>query len=139
MSTAVAFDHAQMVEVQEAIVRAIETRDADSFSELYAPDGALLPPDGSVVRGREAIRDTFAAMLEAGFSKQTVVGPVLTIDRDTAIEEGQAIAEIHAEGEVTIARCNYLIVHRRQPDGGWLMDRDMWTAIPDDAPGPEVP
>ncbi|MGE4425445.1 MAG: SgcJ/EcaC family oxidoreductase [Solirubrobacteraceae bacterium] len=138
MSTAVAFDHARMVEVQQAIVRAIETRDADAFAELYAPDGALLPPDGSVHAGRDAVRAAFAAMLDDGFSKQTVVDPRLTVDDALAVEEGQAVAEFTKDGTVTVGRCNYLIVHRRQRDGGWLMERDIWTAIPDDAPEPKV-
>lgn len=138
MSTTTQFDEAQMVDVQEAIVRAIETKDADSFAELYAHDAALLPPDGSVIEGREAIRDGFAAMLEAGFAKQTVVNARLVLDNDSAIEEGQAIAEFHNDGEVDVQRCNYLIVHRRQSDGSWRMDRDMWTAIPADAPEPRI-
>lgn len=139
MSTATRFDEAQMVEVQEAIVRAIETKDATSFAELYAEDGALLPPDGSVITGRGAIRDGFAAMLDAGFAKQTVVNVRLVVDADSAIEEGQAIAEFHKDGEVDVQRCNYLIVHRRQRDGSWRMERDMWTAIPADAPEPRIP
>ncbi|MCK9249901.1 MAG: nuclear transport factor 2 family protein [Solirubrobacteraceae bacterium] len=139
MSTAVAFDHARMVEVQQAIVRAIEERDADAFAELYAPDGALLPPDGSVHAGRDAVRAAFAGMLAEGFAKQTVVDPRLVVDDGLAVEEGRAVAEFHKDGEVVVGRCNYLIVHRRQRDGSWLMERDMWTAIPDDAPEPRVP
>ncbi len=133
-----AFDHARMVEIQQAIVRAIEQRDADAFAELYAPDGALLPPDGTVHAGRDAVRAAFQGMLDDGFAKQTVVAPRLVVDDELAVEEGQAVAEFHHDGEVTVGRCNYLIVHRRQPDGRWLMERDIWTAIPDGAPGPEV-
>ncbi len=133
------FDRERMVAVQQAIVRAIEDRDADAFAALYAPSAALLPPDGAVHAGRDAIRRAFAGMLADGFSKQTVIHPQLVVDRDLAVEEGQAEAEFtQPDGSVETGRCNYLIVHRRQPDGAWLMTRDMWTAIPDAAAGAEA-
>lgn len=128
-----AFDEAAMAAVQEEIARTVTAGDAPAFARLYGPEGMLLPPDGSVISGRGAIEAGFAAMLDAGFRKQTVLWSRLTVDVDSAIEEGQAAAEFETPSGVDVQRCNYLIVHRRQDDGAWLMERDIWTAIPADA------
>ncbi|MGE4426570.1 MAG: SgcJ/EcaC family oxidoreductase [Solirubrobacteraceae bacterium] len=134
-----AFDEERMVAVQDAIARAVADGDASAFAELYTEDGMLLPPDGSVISGRDAIRTAFASMIETGFRKQTVLWSRLTVDTASAIEEGQAAAEFHGPDGADVQRCNYLIVHRQGDDGAWRMERDIWTAIPAGAPEPRVP
>jgi uncharacterized protein (TIGR02246 family) len=125
------FTHEDMIAAQQAVVASIRTKDAATFAKLYAEDGILYPPDGSVHRGRAEIEAAFAGMLAAGFVSQDVRDVVLRVDDETAVEEGMAVAEFTSDGATTTHRAWYIVIHRRQDDGSWLMHRDIWTAIPE--------
>lgn len=114
-----------MREVQAQVVRALADNDPDLFASLYAPDGALLPPDGSVAHGRDAIAAFFKGAVEHGFRTQTLEDVQLTVSNTIAVEEGIAIAGFANGSSV---RSNYVVIYTQQPDGSWLMHRDIWTA-----------
>jgi uncharacterized protein (TIGR02246 family) len=118
------FDSHKLEGVQAAVVRAIDECDPELFASLYEPAGALLPADGTVIRGRDAIAAFFKSWLADGFQTQTLEGVELTVGDAVAVEEGVAIAG-YADG--SSKRSNYIVVHVRQPDGTWLMHRDIWT------------
>lgn len=128
-----AFTHEDMLAAQQAVVAAIRTKDPVAFAKLYAEDGTLYPPDGSAHRGRAEIEAAFDGLLAAGFAGQQVRDVVLRVDEQTAVEEGLAVAEFTVEGATSTHRAWYIVIHRRQSDGTWLMHRDIWTAIPNDA------
>ena len=119
--------------VHRAVVEAIETGDAHLFASLYEHDGRLLPPDGTVVRGRDAIAVAFQSWLDLGFCGQRVEVDEFTTSGDLAVEAGTAYGEFRTPdgGGTNVAVSNYVIMHRRQQDGSWLMTRDIWTAVPE--------
>ncbi len=89
------------------VVRA-NAGDVDGLVALYEPDAVLAGPDGQVMRGAEAIRDFYAALLA---SRPTFVAgeqrPALRRD-DIALTSSRLV-----NGRVTAE------VARRQPDGTW--------------------
>lgn len=121
-----AFDTTRLADVHGTVLRAIDARDAGLFASLYTTTGALLPPDGRTVRGREAIGAEVQSWFDAGLVGQRLEGVDLTVGDRVAVEEGVAVGSF-ADG--TEARSNYLVVHVRQDDGSWLMDRDIWTRV----------
>lgn len=123
------FSAAALRAVQESVVRAIDNQDPELFASLYALEGTLLPADGSVIRGRDAVAAFFKNWLAEGFQTQTLEGVELIVGDTVAVEEGLAIAG-YADG--SSVRSNYIVVHVKQPDGTWLMHRDIWT--PADGP-----
>jgi uncharacterized protein (TIGR02246 family) len=131
------FDQAAMIRTQRAVVAALKDRDPVAFANLYTEDGTLYPPDGSTHRGRAQIESAFAGMLAAGFSNQTVRDVELLVDDRLAVEEGLAVAEFTRDGLSTTGRAHYVVIHQRQEDGGWLMWRDIWTAIPEATTAPD--
>lgn len=122
------FDENRLAAVHRAVVIAIAEKDAHGFAALYEPDGSLLPPDGRVIRGRAAIRAALTALLDRGLQGQRVEVDDLLADGELAVEVGRGFMRT-AAGE---SESNYLIVHRRQPDGSWLIWRDIWTDVPGD-------
>nr|CCN27360.1 hypothetical protein [Rhodococcus sp. TMP1] len=130
------FRRPELAAVHDQVVAAIANRDPVTFAALYTDDGALLLPTGRVVTGRSAIQEEFASWLAQGFVRQTVELVTLSTDENFSIEEGQAIGEFETPDGRTESKSHYLIVHKRQPDGTWLMHRDIWTTIPDmETPG----
>jgi uncharacterized protein (TIGR02246 family) len=119
--------------VYAAIARAVEERDADGFVELYTPDAALLTPDGSIIAGREAIRDAFVRFTAAGWVKQEAELVELIIGEDVVVGQERTRGTFLVDGEKTAASNNCLIVYTRQADGRWLMHRDIWNTISDAA------
>jgi hypothetical protein len=53
-----------LAELHSAVEAGINDQDLDGLMALYAPDAALVGLDGSVVTGREAIREQYAGFLE---------------------------------------------------------------------------
>ena len=47
--------------------------DARGIAALYTADGQLLPPNGKVVSGRQAIEEYWQAGIKAGFNAVTVI------------------------------------------------------------------
>jgi conserved hypothetical protein len=119
------YTETQLALVHAAVVKAIADRDAEAFSLLYEPDAALIP-GGSIIQGRDRIRQTFADWLDQGFCGQTVTLHALLSSGDVALEVGTARGVFSAD-QKTVATSNYTIVHRRQPTGEWLMVWDAWS------------
>ncbi|OZI38761.1 DUF4440 domain-containing protein [Bordetella genomosp. 5] len=105
----------------EACDRAITARDYDSLMHHYADDAALVIRPGQIVRGKDRIRQAFAA-IAAHFDHKLVVtqGEMQVIEgAGTAL----VIMETHLDipaGDTTqqiTRRATY--VFRHDPDGQW--------------------
>ena len=113
----------------EAYLDAANAGDAARWASLYAEDAVMMPPNSPVVEGRVAI-ESWLAML-----------PVTITDA-----EGTAL-EVEGAGSVAYVRGTYsmslqipglpepvpqqgklLQIYARQPDGSWLLARDIWNA-----------
>ncbi len=51
---------------------------------------------------------------------------------DVAVEEGQYEMRV---GTAVVDIGKYVVVHRRQPDGGWLWGLDIWNSDSTPPPG----
>ncbi|HWR36010.1 MAG TPA: nuclear transport factor 2 family protein [Clostridia bacterium] len=108
-----------------AFVRNANASNATALTEeFYAEDARLLPPNSPLVRGREAIRSFWERFLAAGCS-------------DLKLETG----EIGASGDLAYGVGNYeytqagtrhagkyVVVYRRQPDGGFRAVADSFSS-----------
>jgi uncharacterized protein (TIGR02246 family) len=126
-----------LAEVQEAIdlgndryVDSLCNADAEGYANLFLPDGMSLPSQGSILRGRDAIRDNIAATFR---KLRYVDGDMQTIETlladDTAYEIGRYEFETERNGrrKVEVIRGRYIVVWQRQ-DGEWKIAIDAGQA-----------
>lgn len=109
---------------------AINESDADGAAALYASDAVRMPPDAPAVRGREAIRQNLEAAFEnADIEVQTHVeetefsGELASVRGTfalTAAPKGSDAASTEIQG-------NWMRLMRREPDGHWLVARELWN------------
>lgn len=119
--------------VYAAIARAVEQKDASGFVGLYTPDAALMTPDGSIISGRDDIREAFVRFTTAGWVKQEAELVELIMSEDVVVGQERTRGTFLVDGQTVVARNNCLIVYTRQQDGRWLMHRDIWNTISDTA------
>jgi ketosteroid isomerase-like protein len=94
---------------------AIVTGDADVMSAPYEPNGVFVGPDGSEVRGRDAVRAMYAKprggvkVLKASIHSDGRVAA----DRDDVYEWGSASMTVERDGKARQASGRYLTVWHR--------------------------
>jgi uncharacterized protein (TIGR02246 family) len=129
--------------VASGIVAADNARDLERVLSYYAADAMLLPPGEPPVQGGDAIRSRYEALFGA-FDPRI----------EARVEEAcaaEGFAYVRGRNGGTLApraggaprRLDdvYLMLLRREPDGGWKITRLMWHAAspPPPAAGGERP
>jgi uncharacterized protein (TIGR02246 family) len=105
-------------------MNAFNNADAAALASLYTTPGQLLPANGDVVQGTNAIRDFWQSVMNMGI-KEAVLETIEAEDLgDTAIEGGRYRLLV-ANGSVADAG-KYIVIWKK--DGGtWKLHRDIWT------------
>jgi ketosteroid isomerase-like protein len=55
-----------LADIHPSVEAGVNNQDLDGLMALYAPDAAMVLPDGSTVTGTEAIREQWAGLLSMG-------------------------------------------------------------------------
>ena len=114
-----------------AFHEALRTNDAEKLLSFVADDVVMMPPGEAQVRGKVALRAWYAAFLSQYRTSSLTLG-----DREVFVEQGFAV-EIGsfewgmipaAGGTPVLDRGNYMQVWRRQPDGQWRFEREIWNS-----------
>ncbi len=102
--------------------------DAPALAAHYAEDATLYPPGREAVRGRAGIEAFFGAF-------PPVLGLLPEVeeidgDGDIAFVRGTSVVVMASEegAEPARQRLQFIELHRKQPDGRWLMTADIWNA-----------
>jgi uncharacterized protein (TIGR02246 family) len=107
--------------------------DSKAIAEAYAEDGVMLPPDATVVKGREAIAKLWKSWIDEGLKNLKLKTTEVEVSGDLAYEIGDFSLEVPAkDGNVSVAPGNYLVVWKKGADGVWRLKVDTWN----DAPAP---
>jgi ketosteroid isomerase-like protein len=109
-----------------AFVANFNSGDIASAANVYSEDARIFPPGMPSMDGKA----TIAGFWQAAAEQMGVKGIQLTtVDLeehgDTAIEEGRFVLS-GAAG--TLDQGKYIVVWRRQTDGGWKWHRDIWNS-----------
>jgi uncharacterized protein (TIGR02246 family) len=104
--------------------------DAVALAALYADDALLLPPDGGIVAGHDAILAFWQDGIEPGISFEVVES---SARHGNGYVVGRFMMEANATAPADSGK--YVLCLRRQQDGAWRVVADMWNATPssDDA------
>jgi uncharacterized protein (TIGR02246 family) len=108
--------------------RAFRNLDAAAIASTFDEDGVNVGVDGSCMKGRAAIENAMRSYLErSGPATDTKVeiGDIV-LDGDLAYEWGRSAFHFSGKsGGPTERVGRYLAVWKRQPDGGWMLLRNI--------------
>jgi len=116
-----AADKRMIRELDAAWSQSLENKDLDKAMSNYAEDASFLPPDASIVRGKEKIRERFANRMRApGYSASFVPTKiVISKSGDMAYEVGTFRVMISGEhGEPIVRLGKHLVVWGKR-GGQW--------------------
>ena len=114
--------------VRDAYAAAFSAEDADKTAAVFATDGIEMEPNMPNVAGQDAIRKRYTDMM-AGFdtdiqlkSEETVV------NGDWAFDRGQFWLHVMSKDPkstlpMVMDQGKYLVILRKQADGGWKISR----------------
>jgi uncharacterized protein (TIGR02246 family) len=113
--------------LQQRWVAALRRRDFDALAALYTEDAVLMPPHEPAVHGRTAARTWLSAF-------PPVTDFAIGVDRvegraDLAYVRGTYTMALQPDGAPApvSSRGKYIEIRRRQPNGEWLLEADMFS------------
>ncbi len=107
----------------------VKAKDAAAIAQLYAEDGAVMPPNGPIGKGHGAIETTWAGMMAApGFALEfTPDTIVVSASGDMALDRGTYRLAMEAGGKPVRDTGKYVVVWRKV-DGEWKAAADIFNS-----------
>ncbi len=111
----------------DSFVQRVRRADWPALAKLYTETAVLMPPGQHAVSGQANILAWMKAYPPVSLFDLRVVS--VDGEGDLAYLTGKYLVTIARPGSKTMADTGkYLEVHRRQPDGSWLMVADMFNS-----------
>ena len=126
-------DLARIEALHRADMAASQRGDYRTLRSLMSDDAVVLPPGGTMLRGRDALDRSFAAMSQAAPTTEVLEYRFdwheVQLCGDYAFEWGYIVGleRSLATGEVTSERYHVIRVLQRQPDEDWKVHRTIWN------------
>jgi uncharacterized protein (TIGR02246 family) len=103
-------------------------QDSEGFASFYTEDAVVMPPNQPTIRGRAEVKswiESFPKVTEAEFEIDEVEGL-----GDFAFVRGRYSMTMEIEGAPGPVhdRGKYIEIRERQPDGSWLLARDIFNS-----------
>ncbi len=131
-------DYRAIDEVYRVFSEAYDLADPKLVAALYTEDALYLAPGGDVLRGREAIEQSF----EGGLARMSEDGVQLElsfssldrdIDGDLAYDIGYYTLIRAREGqEISRSKGKFVVVLKRIADGSWRIHADGYSDVPEE-------
>lgn len=108
---------------------AFNSKNAAAIAALYADSAIVMPaPAGQPVKGRQAIADFFAGLIQAGVIEHTLTMKDAIVTDTLATQTGNwAAAMIGEDGVKQQFGGNVQVVFQKQADGQWLAVTHIWN------------
>jgi uncharacterized protein (TIGR02246 family) len=120
---------AEIDQVNRRFEEAFDRGDAAAAGSVYTDDAELMPPNGPMINGRDAITKFWQGIMDIGL--QGIAMNTLSVVEhgdDAAHEIGTASLTIKPEGgEPTTDSVKYVVVWRREAAGEWKWAVDIWN------------
>lgn len=117
---------AAIEDVDRAFSAAFDRDDTLVISALYTEDAMLLPPNHEPVMGRDSIAAFWGPLLTPAMKSLHLETTEVGGAKDDVYEVGNYTL-LAADGS-TADRGKYVVLLKRQSDGGWRLYRDMWSS-----------
>jgi uncharacterized protein (TIGR02246 family) len=97
--------------------------DVERIASLYTKDAMAMPPDGPVVKGRDAIKQMWGSLAQQLGLKDVRLE---TQDFEQAGDTGYEVGEAHLTLGSGKAVVKFVVVWKKE-DGQWRLHRDIWN------------
>jgi uncharacterized protein (TIGR02246 family) len=93
----------------------IKAKDASGIAEMYAEDGAVMPPNAPIGKGRAAIQQTWASMMQTPGFDLTIVPDQIIVSSsgDMALDRGTYRLAVAPNGAAQTDTGKYVVVWRK--------------------------
>ena len=108
-------------------MEAFNARDAVTIAGLSSEDGALLPPNGRAIIGRDAIYHYWKGLLTDSSTRVELVNVETVIEGNLGYKAGRFELLNSATGS-PVDQGKYMQIWKRSPQGYWELHRDMWNS-----------
>ena len=107
----------------------IKSKDSAAIAQMYTEDGAVMPPNAAIGKGRTAIQQTWASMMntpgfELTFAPEQIV---LSDSADMALDRGTYRLAIAPSGKTQSDTGKYVVVWRKV-GGEWKAAADIFNS-----------
>jgi uncharacterized protein (TIGR02246 family) len=104
----------------------IKSKDSAAIAQMYTEDGALMPPNAPISKGRKAIEQTWASMMSAPGFELTFAPEqiVLSGSADMALDRGTYRMTVAPSGKAQTDTGKYVVVWRKI-SGEWKAAADI--------------
>ena len=114
---------------------ALNSKDLETLTMLYASDARILPPNGEMLRGAEGVRETFGAMMDAGLEGKT---SIVEVSMAGGLAHKIGTYQV-TDGDTVVDTGKFIETWRRGDDGKWRITNDIWNSdLPPAPPKPAV-
>ena len=119
----------EIAATNRAFEEAVRKGDVDRLAHLYTTDAMALPPDGPVVKGRDAIKELWSGVIrDMALRDVTLQTLDLEVSGDAACEVGEARLTLEPpSSQPTTVTVKYVVAWKKAA-GRWLLHRDIWNA-----------
>jgi ketosteroid isomerase-like protein len=119
-------------ERNEKLGELFKAGDASKLALMYSDSAKLCPNGGELYIGRRAIRDFWEKGM-AGAKLIEMNTETITIDGngDVIYETGKTTSKTLYKDSMYVFRVKFANVWKKQPDGNFLLDVDIWNSLPD--------
>lgn len=108
-------------------MEAFNSGDAVTIAGLSSENGALLPPNGRAIIGRDAIYSYWKDLLTDSKTTVELVNIETVVEGDLGYKAGRFELLDTATG-ASIDQGKYIQIWKRSPQGYWELHRDMWNS-----------
>jgi uncharacterized protein (TIGR02246 family) len=107
----------------------VKAKDAAGIAELYTEDGAVMPPNAPIGKGRAAIQQTWASMMRTpGFGLTFVPEQIIVSSSgDMALDRGTYRLAVAPDGTAQTDTGKYVVVWRKI-GGEWKAAADIFNS-----------
>ena len=119
----------EIAATNRAFEEAVRKGDVDRLAYLYTTDAMALPPDGPIVKGRDAIKELWAGVLRDMALRDVQLQTLdFEVSGDTACEVGEARLTLGPPSSARTTVTVKYVVAWKKAAGRWLLHRDIWNA-----------
>jgi len=115
----------------------LEAGDIDAWLSLWTENGVQMPPDETLIVGKDRLRERNGTTLEQFTFEMDITNEEVAVADDLAYSRGVYTATLTPKGggEPIPIDGKFMTILQRQPDGTWKIHRDIFNS--NVAPGGE--